>query len=166
MYHGNTTKNHGNITEMPRKITENHGKPRKTTENHGKSRKISEGFCQANHGNSRSPALHYQNISFFLPLAQPFLSPFNFSCLLVACNVAFRPPPPDSPQFVMFPHLQPFPPIFSTSPPSSPNGVAHALACTCVRGTHTTTGGFPPCPIWCGMSLWAKGRFPTEVLAW
>ena len=29
----------GNITEIPRKITENHGKSRKITENHGKSRK-------------------------------------------------------------------------------------------------------------------------------
>ena len=47
LYHGNTTENHGNITEMPRKITENHGK----------SRKITEGFFHANHGNSRIPAL-------------------------------------------------------------------------------------------------------------
>ena len=39
MYHGNSKENHGNITEIPRKITENHGKSRKITENHGKSRK-------------------------------------------------------------------------------------------------------------------------------
>ena len=48
LYHGNTTENHGNITEIPRKITENHGK----------SRKITEGFFQANHGNSRIPEVH------------------------------------------------------------------------------------------------------------
>ena len=34
-----TTETPQKITEMPRKITENHGKSRKITENHGKSRK-------------------------------------------------------------------------------------------------------------------------------
>ena len=83
MYHGNTTENHGNITEIPRKITENHGTSRKITENHGKSRKITEGFFEANHGNSRIPDLLSSNgshlsteelsmmlWSLFLPLLQ------------------------------------------------------------------------------------------------
>ena len=52
-----TTETPQKITEISRKITENHGKSRKITENHGKSRKIMEGFFQANHGNSRIPAM-------------------------------------------------------------------------------------------------------------
>ena len=53
-------KEHFCTTETPQKITEisrkYHGKSRKITDNHGKSPKITEGFFEANHGNSRIPA--------------------------------------------------------------------------------------------------------------
>ena len=110
MYHGKTTENHGNVTEMPRKITENHGK----------SRKITEGFFHANHGNSRIPgqAGDYMLLDQAISRRQDQLHSSIFlhlPLLLLHCSPIspqFRLCPPHCPHFPLFPPFPPFSPIF------------------------------------------------------